>query len=365
MNGMSGYLWLLVFAIAGAAFPRIDAAAETSQVEQLAGLGHVHVGPDGTDSPTCGSEFDKCRSISQGIKNARPWATVNVHPGIYGDINGNGVIGEPGEESGGPDCDCMIHVDKLVRLSSYNGTDTVVIEARTTDLTAIRIDADDARIGAWSSSYPRAKGFTIMASAATGTAAITSNRSLSARVQGNSIHAKYGGIWGSNLGVSYNDVYGATGGPAIDAGANARVFGNTIITSEEGIIIANGYVYHNTIVGGSYAIEIYDPRFARVMQNAIVNNRYAGITINAVEEGYSVDVRIHDNNIVGNGFADGAYCGVVNRSDGIVWAQRNYWGPFWTGTPNVACDFGSSVTNTGYRRSEPRRYPTQNRGQSP
>jgi hypothetical protein len=320
----------------------------------------LSVGADGTDSPTCGSIVNKCRSISQAIRNATAGDTINVYPGVYGDINRNGLIGEPGEESGGPDCNCMIHVDKPVRIWSQYGRKSSLIDASTTDLKAIHIDAKRVEIG-----Y-RDRGFTIKGSAATG--AITTDRSggreppgfeVFVSIWGNKIHAGAWGISGSNLKVYGNNIVGATVGPAIDAGKNALVNGNTILSSEEGIIIADGRIAHNVIIGGGEAIQIYDARFAQVKYNYIVSNRYAGVTVYPASDDEDVDVLITDNNIIGNGLANGELCGVRNLSGGIVLATRNYWGSVSPGTENGACDVSDgSKTITTNPDLEPGAFPS-------
>jgi hypothetical protein len=316
----------------------------------------VNVGPDGVDSPTCGATADgiaKCRSIGQGIRNAKSGGTVNVFPGVYGDLNNNGVIGEPGEESGGPDCNCMIHVDKPVSILSKYGADSVLIEASTTDLTAIRIDASDVDIG-----Y-RDRGFTISASADMKTAAITADRWVSARVWDNSIHTGYGGIWGHDLAVFGNEISGAVGGPAIGVSGNARVAGNTILSSEEGITIGSGYIVGNVVVGGFYAIDIMDAHFAQVTHNYIVNNHYAGVTVGIAQDEMDVNVVISDNNIIENGFANGEFCGIRNISGGWVWAARNFWGSDNSGNKNGACDAADgSKTITTNPHLEPDEFPS-------
>ena len=59
----------------------------------------LSVANNGLDSATCGSSAAPCRSISQAIANASEGDTIVVGPGRYGDLNGNRIFGEVGEET--------------------------------------------------------------------------------------------------------------------------------------------------------------------------------------------------------------------------------------------------------------------------
>ena len=112
------------------------------------GMGSAfYVSNEGVDSVACGTKNDKCRSISQAIRNAADGNTILVEPGIYGDLNRNGIIGEPGEESGGVGCDCLIHVDKRVAIFSEAGARATVVDAAGANLNGIRISVSDVVVG--------------------------------------------------------------------------------------------------------------------------------------------------------------------------------------------------------------------------
>ena len=78
----------------------------------------LRVANNGSDSANCGPANAPCRSISQAISNAVPGDTIIVGPGHYGDLNGNGAFTEAGDEFGkiGSGCQCMIHVDKPLKI---------------------------------------------------------------------------------------------------------------------------------------------------------------------------------------------------------------------------------------------------------
>ena len=94
-----------------------------------AGAEVVHVATFGQDSSACGGLLQRCRSIGQAVRNASDGDTVVVAPGTYGDLNRNGVIGEPGEESGAPGCGCLIAISKRIVVLSERGAEVTTIDA--------------------------------------------------------------------------------------------------------------------------------------------------------------------------------------------------------------------------------------------
>lgn len=79
----------------------------------------LHVANNGSDSSVCGDKDRPCRSINQAITNARAGDGIVVGPGRYGDLNGNGIFGEPGEE---------LLINKRVTLTSRDGALTTVLD---------------------------------------------------------------------------------------------------------------------------------------------------------------------------------------------------------------------------------------------
>src|SRR5215208_2160256 len=108
-------------------------------VAPLAYGGTIYVADNiGTDGAGCGaSATTPCRSISQAIANAVAGDTIIVGPGRYGDLNRNGVLGEPGEITGystPPSCACVLLVDKRVILISSAGAAVTMIDGRSVDV---------------------------------------------------------------------------------------------------------------------------------------------------------------------------------------------------------------------------------------
>jgi hypothetical protein len=103
----------------------------------LTGAAHAavwSVANNGLDSPACGTPQSPCRSLSAAINHAAPGDEIVVGPGKYGDLNGNGAIGESGEESGASGCDCLIAVNKAVVVRSTHGAAATLIDARTVNV---------------------------------------------------------------------------------------------------------------------------------------------------------------------------------------------------------------------------------------
>ena len=80
-------MWRIAFAL-------ITTLLGTSVVDAAT----LHVANNGIDSDTCGAGSAPCRSISRAIVNAAAGDTIVVGPGRYGDLNGDGSFGGPGEE---------------------------------------------------------------------------------------------------------------------------------------------------------------------------------------------------------------------------------------------------------------------------
>ncbi len=74
-----------------------------------------------------------CRSISEAIQNSAAGDEIVVGPGRYGDLNGNGVLGEAGEEIPAAGCACMIAMNKPVVVRSSHGAAATLIDGRTVD----------------------------------------------------------------------------------------------------------------------------------------------------------------------------------------------------------------------------------------
>jgi hypothetical protein len=99
----------------------------------------LEVSNRGVDGPTCGTQASPCRSLSAAIANAADGDTILVGPGRYGDLDGDGVLGEIGEETGGPACGCMVYVDKRLTILSRAGAAATLIDGSGLPLAGIAV----------------------------------------------------------------------------------------------------------------------------------------------------------------------------------------------------------------------------------
>ena len=104
-----------------------------------------HVANNGIDGAGCGTAASPCRTITQGIANATEGDTVMVGPGRYGDLNRNGSLGEPQEETPEPGCDCALAVNKGVVLISSDGAAATVIDSRSVAVANTVVDQRQRR----------------------------------------------------------------------------------------------------------------------------------------------------------------------------------------------------------------------------
>jgi hypothetical protein len=123
----------------------------------------VRVAVNGVDGPQCGlGKAPPCRTITRAIDNAAAGDTIEVGPGRYGDVDGDGQFTNPGDEPAqvGTGCDCVVHVpvDKRVVIVSSLGAAATVIHAGGSSAKVVDIDAAGTVFG-----KPK-KGFTLTGS---------------------------------------------------------------------------------------------------------------------------------------------------------------------------------------------------------
>src|SRR5207245_7193672 len=117
----------------------------------------LYVANNGIDSDTCGAKNAPCRSVSRAIVNAAVGDTIVVGPGRYGDLNGDGNFGGPGEEAGPAGCGCMIEVNKQLTLRYSDGAGVTRRDGSLAEVTGIVVRADGVTFGGGSG-----HGFTIV-----------------------------------------------------------------------------------------------------------------------------------------------------------------------------------------------------------
>lgn len=279
----------------------------------------LHVANEGVDSSACRARNNPCRSISQAIANANSGETIEVGPGRYGDLNGNGTFGELGEElaqSYG-----MIEVNKPVTLISSDGPFMTVLDANNASQSVVSISADNVIFG-----QPK-HGFLITGAKANGLS--TANIS-NLTVTGNTALANgQGGLVVNGRASLIQDNFASgnlAAGIAVFGSANKIRNNVSIRNGSEGFVIVGsqhvlrGNVASNNVTGfGIQGTEI------QLLQNAVLGNKYFGISV----EIPNADAIINKNNIYGNngtsinGLTN---CGIRNASGNAIIATDNFWG---------------------------------------
>ncbi|MBX5461793.1 MAG: right-handed parallel beta-helix repeat-containing protein [Steroidobacteraceae bacterium] len=317
----------------------------------------VHVAVNGTDDKSCGSRSNPCRSITQAIKVARDGATVLVGPGRYGDADATANLAGPGDEHPDASLECMICIDKRVRVLSTNGPEqTSIQEADVTVGALVLIRADGVTFG------KRDQGFTIYGranrvpgqeGAAVG---IAVQDASDVRVEGNVVTAVTGAAFrldGSDgpIRVSRNLAISNQGPGFIVTGTNAgrvwllrnsavanrgegfRIEGPHLVVANvantnllDGFVISGsgGEYFHdvslNHLGGDGFRVEGSNHLFTRIA----THGNFFGIRFVAGEGN-----EVHGSNIYGNRGNEGRRqmrCGVLNASRATVVATGNYWG---------------------------------------
>jgi hypothetical protein len=276
------------------------------------------------DSPTCGGPRVPCRSINQTIANAQAKDTIVVGPGRYGDLNGNGVLGEPGEETAqiGFGCFCMIHVDKRVTLVSRAGASATVLDAGGAPVNVVGITASGVVLGRMN------QGFLITGGGVNGLGCCFGASNVT--VEGNIAVANSGaglGFGASSGGrLRHNLSIGNTHGFGVDD-HGSRVERNLASgNSTHGFVIfgTGQMVSHNVASGNGFGFLIQGTGHT-LQRNSAIGNKGFGFQI----EPAGGSATITHNNIYGNndvpviGLTN---CGLWNASAGVITATNNFWG---------------------------------------
>jgi parallel beta-helix repeat protein len=280
----------------------------------------LNVANNGVDSSSCGGKDLPCRSISQAIANASPDDTIVVGPGRYGDLNGNGIFGEVGEETAevGGGCSCMIKINKRLALKSSDGSAVTVLDAGGIEIRAVLIQTDGVVFGR------RGQGFTIVNAGSTG---VVVDNASNVMVVGNV--ASYNGlnlndgflIIGSGHTISENIARGN-----IRAGFNISGSGHTVSDNAASgnflgfELTGSGQFTRNVASSnGDAGGIIINVGVIEIRRNAVIDNSGDGIRV------FSKDATITQNNIFGNG-TSGSNCGLLNVSGTVLTAPNNFWG---------------------------------------
>jgi parallel beta-helix repeat protein len=289
----------------------------------------LEVANNGIDSATCGSSAAPCRSISQAIVHASEGDTIVVGPGHYGDLNGNGIFGEPGEEAADVgSCSCMIKINKRLTLVSSGGAAATVLDVNGFVVTSqsgfqphgVVIQADGVVFGG------KSRGFTIINSLHSGL--FVGGNISNVRVAGNiatqngAVGANAFQIQGSGHTISGNIAHSnASGGFGIQ-GSGHTVRDNVASDNRTGfeLVASSGEFTRNVASGNGVfgGINVVSSEL-EIRRNAVIGNGGDGIRVS------QSDVTITENNIFGNGTLSNN-CGLTNLTGPALMALKNFWG---------------------------------------
>ncbi len=285
---------------------------------------------------------------NQAIDNASEGDKIVVGPGRYGDLNGNGIFGETGEEVAqvGFGCFCMINLNKRVRLFSRDGAFTTVLDAGGAPVLVVSVSTDDVVFG-----RPN-HGFFITGSGSRFNGLGMLGAPSGVKVAGNVASANDG----AGFGISGNDnlVTGNLAFSNFSAGFGVFGSGNIIRGNVANSNEFNGFVITGTshILRNNKAIANGSSGFAlqgtghQIERNSILGNKGFGINIDPA--GGSATIK--KNNIYGNNDMSTVSlfnCGLRNVSGNIIEAANNFWGTDGGPGPEPAdevCDDKGSTT---------------------
>jgi hypothetical protein len=331
---------------------------------------------DGIDSPTCGSDARPCRSISQGVENATDGDMLIVHPGLYGDLNDDGNLSDPGEEHFNAAQNCAICIDKRLTILSLRGTRVTIINIPriSSNQAAVEIAAPGVKFGTKERDFDEKdfdefdgkdvdRGFMIsgdndfgirvqpvrnvsvvgnlvLNALNTGIFFEFSPQAGSALVADNTVigtnRSGQGGIFIETSGstVAGNVVIGAE---VEIGGTNAKLTGNLVSNSQgAGFALVSGGIVatHNSAINNGFGFQVGGPTLSgppiRLVGNRIIGNRGPGILVPDTQ----IPLEAHQNDIYGNNvevfrFTPGgtsSNCGLFHFQSAPVNATNNFWG---------------------------------------
>lgn len=312
-----------------------------------------YVGNNGVDGSDCQVKASPCRSIGWAIARAQAGDAIVVGPGRYGDLDADGTLGEPGEETPAPGCGCMLAVNKGVSVTSSHGAAATVIDARSVGgLNAtVLLLMDGGEFGR------PGKGFTVTSSLDTGGAGIGID-SQGIAVRGNQVDAGVAPGVATRFGIDTvdfpqevllegNQVTGWNTGVRL-RGAGKTLRKNVIALNGLGVEARAGGVVGNVVTGNVDGLDLSGS--TDVVGNAVHGNRRFGLIVYPPFGGI-----IAKNNVFGN---DGSgNCGLLNQGVVGLTATANYWGAASGPGADPADDvcnnlgFGATTTTTPFAAS--------------
>jgi hypothetical protein len=347
-----------------------------------------HVANLGSDAGSCGRRSSPCRTITRAMSLARDGDTVLVGPGIYGDLNHDLDLSDPGEE-GTPESEpCVICVRKRLAIHAAEGPLVTVINGVLRP-SVVTIFADGVTFGGIDKGFTFGSVFdTALRVEGAADVRVTGNV-LSGNILGMFVRAERGPIHvianyvaqarsaiqldsrspgyvilrrNIIVGCSNFGIQVAGDAPAVITDNSVTgCFGNGLVLGNDSRVSRNVFVANGVGVRvGALSSSGFDAPGIRLQDNLIASNQSVGILI--VPSGAAPDHRVHRNDIYANGVAATedpgagiripANCGLVNGSGSDVKATNNFWGsskgpgadPADNAGPGSGCDVAAGVT---------------------
>jgi len=285
----------------------------------------TYVASHGTDSGSCGSKTDPCRTINQGIDQASVGGTVIVGPGKYGDLDGDGILGEAGEETPGTvdTSDCMIAIDKQVTVVSSAGAWSTSLDPGTAaglDAT-VCLGATGTVFGAYG------KGFSVESPEFAYAGVFSTVQAGGSVVAGSQVHCATSGTYG--IVMTHADAQllsnRAEGGCYLGFfvfGSGAVVKGNASMKNTAGFSVSGAdAVLDSNVSNGNYIGMALTVTNLTMTRASVTGNSAYGIGT-----GMGTTGSIRGSNIVGNGPSGMTpNCGVYADGSAIT-MDGNWWG---------------------------------------
>jgi hypothetical protein len=309
----------------------------------------LYVAANGVDSAACGEKKSPCRSISRAIQNAINGDTIVVGPGRYGDLNGDGVFDDPGDEAAevGGGCYCMIKVNKLLTIEAQDGAAATVLDAGGADLNVVRIEFSGTVFGKKKKGFtltqagssglfilPSAAGVRVIGNVAIANGTIGFNVNGSGNVlTGNVASANrfYGFYFDGNGNVFTGNVASVNGGDGFSFNGNGHVLTGNVANANS----SNGFYFNGSghVLTGNVAsangfsgFNFSGSGHVLTGNSALVNKRSGIFIFNS--EGVD-SATITKNNLFGNNGQQSysfTNCGLLNQSGNSISAPNNFWG---------------------------------------
>jgi hypothetical protein len=268
------------------------------------------VASNGVDTGTCGPPATPCRSIMQAMTNATPGDTIVVGPGIYGDLNADGTIGNsPGEEV--PSGNAMINVTKTLTIMSRDGAGSTALDEAPNVFAGPGGSVDDVvAINASGVVFGKPNhGFRLRNGHLDGLLI----QSGSAKVAGN--------VAESNGNAGF-EVASGVSGVMLTGNAATVNFGSGFFDDATGTVLMKNLARDNAVglvLDGSAAV---------VTKNVVTDNRF-GVFINATAPGTSSPVATFSHNAMTGNAGEGvrvAMAGNFTQDVSVTLDHNDYFG---------------------------------------